>query len=71
MFDILGLKDERDSSADGLEAYHGAVELLLEVRTEAKAKKDWTTSDLIRDKLSALGFVLKDTKEGTEWQLKE
>lgn len=71
LFDILGLKDERDSSAAGLEAYHGAVELLLEVRTEAKAKKDWTTSDLIRDKLSALGFVLKDTKEGTEWQLKE
>ena len=36
---------------------------------EAKSKKDWATSDRIRDELAALGFTIKDTKEGTEWSL--
>lgn len=71
LFDILGMKDERDGGAAATDAYRGAVDLLLEIRSEAKNKKDWTTSDLIRDKLAALGFVLKDTKEGTEWKLQE
>ena len=65
------MKDERDGGAAATDAYRGAVDLLLEIRSEAKNKKDWTTSDLIRDKLAALGFVLKDTKEGTEWKLQE
>jgi cysteinyl-tRNA synthetase len=43
---------------------------LLQIRSEAKAKKDWATSDLIRDKLAALGFAVKDTKNGAEWSLK-
>ena len=40
------------------------------MRRDAKARKDWATSDLIRDRLSEIGFELKDTKEGTEWKLK-
>ena len=42
----------------------------MEVRKNAKAAKDWATSDLIRDKLAALGFDVKDTKNGVEWSLK-
>jgi cysteinyl-tRNA synthetase len=42
----------------------------LQVRAEAKAKKDWATSDLIRDRLAALGFAIKDTKDGVEWSVK-
>jgi cysteinyl-tRNA synthetase len=53
-----------------MEPYRGAVDLLLQIRSEAKAKKDWATSDLIRDKLAALGFAVKDTKNGAEWSLK-
>jgi cysteinyl-tRNA synthetase len=43
--------------------------MVLEVRKEAKAKKDWATSDLIRDRLKEIGVNIKDTKEGTEWSL--
>ena len=46
------------------------MDLLLDVRKEAKARKDWTTSDYIRDRLSEIGFEIKDTKEGVEWKLK-
>lgn len=72
-FDILGMTDEQAGAAgegaDALEPYRGAVDLLLKIRSEAKTKKDWTTSDLIRDQLAALGFSVKDTKSGAEWTL--
>ncbi|MBR3950768.1 MAG: cysteine--tRNA ligase [Bacteroidaceae bacterium] len=70
MFDILGLVESKQADNNGNEAYAKAVELLLELRREAKARKDWATSDLIRDRLGEIGFELKDTKEGTEWKLK-
>ena len=62
------LADATDEKA--LEPYRGAVDLLLQIRSEAKAKKDWTTSDLIRDRMAALGFAVKDTKDGVEWSVK-
>lgn len=70
-FDILGLQSESQQATNHERegAFEGAVDLLLAVRQEAKTKKDWTTSDLIRDKLSELGFQVKDTKEGYEWLL--
>ena len=68
-FDILGLKEEIGSS-DGREAAYGkVVDMLLEQRVKAKANKDWATSDLIRNELTALGFEIKDTKDGFEWKL--
>ena len=70
MFDILGLVESKQDSEQGSEAYAQAIELLLEMRRDAKARKDWATSDLIRDRLGEIGFELKDTKEGTEWKLK-
>ncbi len=70
--DILGLRME-DSSATGdnsnLTAYKGAVDMLLQMRLKAKQNKDWTTSDYIRDQLTALGFSIKDTKDGFDWTL--
>ncbi len=71
MFDILGLKEEctASDSAEN-ESYKKAVDLLLSVRMDAKAKKDWNTADLIRNKLSEIGFDVKDTKDGFEWKLK-
>ena len=70
LFDIMGIREEVGVSEEGNEAYHKAVDLLLDVRKEAKARKDWTTSDYIRDRLSEIGFEIKDTKEGVEWKLK-
>jgi cysteinyl-tRNA synthetase len=71
LFDILGMKDESGAGAsdDKSAAYKGAVDLLLEVRSQAKNNKDWATSDLIRNKLAALGFQVKDTKDGATWTL--
>lgn len=71
LFDILGLVDERDTTSSGGEAYKGAVDLLMEIRQQAKDQKDWATSDKIRDRMAALGFVIKDTKQGGEWSLGE
>ena len=70
LFDILGMTaDETGAGADAVKPYKGAVDLLLEVRSQAKANKDWAMSDLIRDRLAALGFDVKDTKAGVEWSL--
>ncbi|OWP32222.1 cysteine--tRNA ligase [Porphyromonas gingivalis] len=69
LFDLLGMCDERASSAGGSEAFGKAMDLLLSIRAEAKARKDWATSDKIRDELTALGFTIKDTKDGAEWKL--
>ncbi len=68
-FDILGLCGEEGGNAEREEAFAGAMDLLLDVRAKAKANKDWTTSDQIRDRLAELGFAVKDTKEGATWKL--
>lgn len=73
LVDVLGVRTELVASEEAgtLEPFEKAVDLLLEIRKEAKAKKDWATSDLIRDKIAALGFVVKDTKDGFEWSLRK
>lgn len=63
-FDILGLKDEAANDAHQLD---GVMQLLLELRAQAKANKDWGTSDRIRNQLSELGIQVKDSKEGSSW----
>lgn len=60
--DILGLKNISENAGEQL---HGAVQLLIEMRKEAKAKKDYVTSDKIRNELSSLGILLKDEKDGS------
>ncbi len=70
LFDILGLKEEKgDGDGHREEAFGKVVDMLLEQRMKAKAAKDWATSDLIRDQLTALGFEIKDTKDGFSWKL--
>ncbi|MBO5974733.1 MAG: cysteine--tRNA ligase, partial [Paludibacteraceae bacterium] len=67
--DILGLKLEAESENSNLQAYQAAVDLLLDIRLKAKQNKDWATSDEIRNKLTEIGFSIKDTKEGFEWSI--
>ena len=69
VLDILGLKEEAGSGTAREEAFGAVVDMLLEQRAKAKANKDWATSDLIRDRLAALGFEVKDTKDGFSWKL--
>jgi len=68
VFEVLGLKDESDISA-GNEVMEELMNLIADIRKSARANKDWATSDKIRDELSALGFEIKDTKDGFEWRL--
>ncbi|NRA93930.1 MAG: cysteine--tRNA ligase, partial [Psychroserpens sp.] len=63
-FDVIGLVNEAKSE-NGTEKLAGAVELLIELRQEARANKDFALSDKIRDELAAKGIQLKDGKDGT------
>ena len=63
-FDILGLVNV-NKSENGTEKLSGAVELLIQLRQDARANKDFATSDKIRDELAAAGIQLNDGKEGT------
>jgi cysteinyl-tRNA synthetase len=70
VFDILGLKEESTANSGGSEVLSGAVELLINLRQQAKANKDWATADKIRNDLNAIGIELKDGKNGVEWNVK-
>jgi len=67
--DILGLQTEIEAQG-GSDAYKAAIDLLLQLRQEAKANKDWATSDKIRNQLTTFGFEIKDGKDAVEWSLK-
>ncbi|MBR5663273.1 MAG: cysteine--tRNA ligase, partial [Bacteroidales bacterium] len=69
VFEILGLVNNENGSEDS-GIVDGLMDTIIDIRKEARAKKDWATSDLIRDKLAALDIVLKDGKDGTTWSKK-
>jgi cysteinyl-tRNA synthetase len=68
VFDVLGLKNvtKTDTGTDKLSA---AVDILIKLRQEARANKDFALSDKIRDELASVGIQLKDGKEGTSFSL--
>ncbi|MGL4384755.1 MAG: cysteine--tRNA ligase [Flavobacterium sp.] len=68
VYEVLGLENEKitDSSNDKLE---GTIQLLIEMRKQARENKNFALSDQIRDQLLALGIQLKDGKEGTTFSL--
>lgn len=63
-FDVLGLKNEADNDTDNTKL-EGVVNMLIGMRNEARANKNFPLSDEIRNKLADLGIELKDSKEGT------
>ena len=70
VFDLFGLQKQEQANNGDTKAYDAAIDLLLQLRQEAKANKDWGTADKIRNELTALGFEIKDTKDGFSWKLK-
>jgi cysteinyl-tRNA synthetase len=66
MVSILGIQPEKEGNDSALD---GVMQMLLQMRTQAKADKNYALSDEIRNKLTALGFVIKDGKEGSSWSL--
>jgi cysteinyl-tRNA synthetase len=61
---VLGLQTSSENNDSKLAP---VMDLVLDLRQEARSNKDWTTSDKIRDGLAAAGIVVKDGKEGTTW----
>lgn len=68
VFDILGLEDEKTAEG-GNDKLEGTVNMLIEMRKQARADKNFALSDQIRDQLLALGIQLKDGKEGTTFSI--
>jgi cysteinyl-tRNA synthetase len=71
IFDILGLRMEDGATNASDNVLNGVIDLLLNLRIEAKANKDWAMADKIRNGLNNLGVEINDTKDGVEWKLKE
>ena len=70
VFDILGLRNEKQEGAVGGGDMLGKlVDMILAVRQDAKANKDWATSDKIRNELTAIGIRVKDRKDGVDWEI--
>ncbi|MDO5035951.1 MAG: cysteine--tRNA ligase [Porphyromonas sp.] len=70
-YDLLGMLPSGAEASHGhAKAFEEAMDLLLSIRQEAKDRKDWGTSDKIRDELTRIGFEVMDTKNGAEWKLK-
>lgn len=67
-FDILGIQKESQDAASK-EKLEGVVNMLIQMRNEARADKNWKLSDDIRDQLLALGIQLKDGKDGTTFTI--
>ena len=64
LFGILGIAKEKENDSELL---GNMVQLLINMRTEAKMNKNYALSDEIRDKLAAAGVQIKDSREGTTW----
>jgi len=70
VFDIAGLKDESVDTSGNENKLDEVMDILLNMRIEAKKNKDFATADKIRDQLTEAGIIIKDTKDGFEWELK-
>ncbi len=68
VFDVLGLEHKNGSDTDS-DKLSDVVNLLIQLRNEARSNKDFATSDKIRDQLAGMGILLKDGKEGTTFSL--
>ncbi len=68
VFEVLGLEGKTDEAADS-DKLSGVVELLIQLRKDARDNKDFATSDKIRDQLASLGIQLKDGKDGTTFSV--
>jgi cysteinyl-tRNA synthetase len=71
MLDVLGLRADSPvwarGAADLAPTLDGVMQLVLAQRAEARARKDFVTSDAIRDTLAGLGITVEDTPDGARW----
>lgn len=73
IFEVFGLLDEDQGAAQNKEQQEllsAAMDVVLELRQQARTNKDYATSDLIRDRLQEAGIQIKDDKDGATWSVK-
>ena len=66
---LLGIKKIVENTNNDLSKE--LMKLIIDLRDNSKKNKDWETADIIRDKLSEINIQIKDTREGTNWELNE
>ena len=68
---VLGIYDTQARNSDGnnVEQRDHLINLLIEIRQDARSRKDWDTSDKIRDRLKQLNIEIQDTREGATWKI--
>ena len=64
---ILGMKGEQSDNSNTI--IEGLMNMIIEMRAEARVNKDWAKSDQIRDRLTEVGITIKDGKEGAKWEI--
>ena len=69
IYEVLGLVDHASGEVNNSDKLSGAVDLLIALRNQARANKDFATSDYIRDELQNVGIQLKDGKDGTSFSV--
>lgn len=65
VYNVLGFRNEEQQASRGGDLTEGLMQLVISLRKAAKASRDYTTADQIRDELTKLGITIKDTPEGT------
>jgi cysteinyl-tRNA synthetase len=66
-FDLMKSEQDREEEVDAGSDSH--IEDLIEARNAARSRKDFKEADRVRDELAKMGVVLKDTKDGTTWEI--
>ena len=69
VFDVLGLEPPEKSTSQNDNKITKIIELVVNLRNDEKTKKNWDTCDYIRDELTKLGVTIKDTKDGTKFEI--
>jgi cysteinyl-tRNA synthetase len=69
--EVMGLKPEKEATKENAGLTRQLIDLLLQTRIEAKEKKDFATADNIRRQMTEMGIIVRDTKDGFEWEMRE
>ena len=69
IFEVMGLQDDQAEGGADDGVVDGLMQMIIAIRKEARANKNWATSDLIRDELGKLNIALLDGKDGTTYDL--
>ena len=69
VFDVLGLREESTGGGGNDDVRDNLLDLLVDLRSTAKSNKDWATADAIRNALGEWGITIKDSKDGSSWEI--